>query len=117
MSAFNWFETEKRAFDLRTKTVDDDYTVKIGSVSNNFVFDRVIVVSDPAANCTITVPDGIYVGQQLIITLESNDNSKTVTIDGNAAQDSTMATAGMYQISLWTGATTGWVVLKESVTS
>jgi len=117
MSAFNWFNTEHRAFDLRTKVVNAAYTVRVGTVANNFVVDRVINIVDPAADFTLTVPNGLYPGQQLMINLVSNGNSKTVTIDGNAAQDSTMATAGQYQISEWTNSTTGWVVLKESVTS
>lgn len=117
MSANNWFLTQKKAVDINQVTVAADYTAKLGSVSDGFRFNPVIIVSEPAANLTVTVGNGVFVGQQLIITLESNSGAKTLTIDGNAAQDSTMASAGMYQISVWTGATTGWVVVKESVTS
>ena len=108
----------KKAFDLRTKTVTGTYTVKVGSVSDNFIFDRVINITNPAANFTLTVPDGRYAGQQLSINLTANTGSKTVTIaDTTGGLESTMATTGMYQLSEWTNSTTGWVVLKESVTS
>ena len=117
MSIENFLFTEARGYVAGTKTIDAAYTVRVGTAANSFHVDRVVVVEDPAADMTLTVPDGLFVGQQLLITLESNDDSKTLTIDGNAAQDSTMETAGMYQISEWVGATTGWVVLKESVTA
>jgi hypothetical protein len=53
MSAFNWFNTEARAFDMRTKTLttasgDITYTAKTGRVEDNFIIDRVIVVTTTA---------------------------------------------------------------------
>jgi hypothetical protein len=117
MSAENFLFEEGRGYVQGTKTIDTTYTVRVGTSANSFHIDRVVIVDDPAADFTITVPSGSYVGQQLLIVLESNTNSKTVTIDGNAAQDSTLTTAGQYQISEYTGATTSWVVLKESVAS
>jgi len=116
MSIENFLFTEGRGYEAGTKTIDAAYTVRVGTGANSFHIDRVVIVDDPAANLTVTVPDGLYVGQELLIVFESNSDSKILTIDGNAAQDSTMNDAGMYQISLWTGETTGWVVLKESVT-
>jgi hypothetical protein len=119
MSAGNFLNTEKRAYDQYTKIVAAAYTVKTGRVTDNFVFDRVVDVVDPAANFTITLPDGSYPGQNLIIRLSSNSDSKTVTVAAatGSGGDSTMATAGMYMLLAWIDSTTGWVAVKESVTS
>ena len=118
MSANNYFLTRKKAHDLNEVTVAAAYTVKIGRASDGFKFDCVVNVTEPAANMTVTVPDSGYEGQLLLINLTSNDDSKTVTIaDTTGGLESTMATAGQYQLSMWVNSTSGWVVLKESVTS
>ena len=45
MSAFNWFNTERQAFNMRTKTLLTasgvvTYTAKTGRVDDNFIIDR-----------------------------------------------------------------------------
>lgn len=119
MSVANWFQTRKRAFEQRTKAVASAYTVKVGSVANNLVSDRVITVTDPTANFTITLPNGTYPGQDVLISLVSNTNSKTVTVAATTGTggDSTLDTAGQYMAVKWIDSTTGWVAVSESVAS
>jgi len=119
MSSANYFETRRKAYNLRTKAVTTTYTTRAGGTSDNFIEDRVITVTNPSDDFTITVSDGTYEGQRLLITLLANTSSKTVTVAATtgSAGDSTMATAGMYMSLEWVNSTTGWVVLSESVTS
>jgi len=119
MSSANHFETRRKAYDLRTKAVTTTYSTREGGTTDNFIEDRVITVTDPDDNFTITVSDGTYEGQRLLITLLANTNSKTVTVTATtgSAGDSTMATAGMYMSLEWVNSTSGWIVLSESVTS
>jgi len=116
MSAFNWFTTRKKAFDLRTVAVSAAYTARLGSVANNFIIDRVINVSDPAANIAITIPNGTYEGQQLLVNLLSDTNSKTTTVTTTTGSDYALTTAGDYASIEWTNATTGWIASHELTT-
>ncbi len=119
MSAGNFFNTEKRASEQYTKTVNATYTVKTGRVTDNFVFDRVLNIVNPAANFTITLPDGSFQGQRLQINQGSNTGSKTTTVAAatGSGGDSTLDTAGQYMILEWVNSTTGWVAVSESVAS
>lgn len=125
MSAFNWFTTQDKAFDLRTKSITTSstvttYTIRVGGTSDNFEVDRVINVTTTAGNdITITVPDGLYTGQQVSIQFVTDGGTSTITVAATTGSggDSTMVDAGMYMILEWTNSTTGWVAIKESVTS
>ena len=117
MSAFNWFTTRERAFELRTKAVTTTYTVTVGSVANNFIEDRVITVANVATSFTITVPNGQYPGQRVLISLVGNASAQTLTVTCTVGTDYTLATAGMYVSLEWTNATTGWVALASSTTT
>jgi len=108
MSVTNYFETRRKAYDFRTKAVTADYTTRAGGTSDDFVEDRVITVSDAPENFTITVSDGVYEGQRLLITILSNDNSITVTVTTDTGDDCTLDTAGDYVSLEWVNDTAGW---------
>ena len=125
MSGGNWFLTRKKAVDLRTIAMTTSaalttYTVKVGTSSNDFIVDRVINITTGAGgDITITVPDGTFEGQRLLINFVVDGGTSTVTVVAStgAAGDSTMVDAGMYMSLEWVNSTLGWVVLSESVTT
>lgn len=122
MSAFNWFQTEKQAFNLRTVnwTADEaSYTAKTGRTADNFVIDRVIRVTTTASgeDKTITVPDGVYYGQRLLVILEVLGDDETLDVSTTTGDDATQMTgAGGYSDLCWMGDTLGWVELSNEAT-
>jgi hypothetical protein len=108
MSVSNYFYNKLRALATAKKVVDGTYTVKVGSVSNGFQVDRVIDIDDPAANFTLTVPDGVEMGQKLLIVMSSNASSKTATISVTHHQGADSGTTSLDAADeaielLWTG--------------
>lgn len=123
MSAFNWFNTEQKAFDLRTKSLTTSatlttYTAKTGRTADNFIIDRVIRVTTTSGNSmTITVPDGTYYGQELFVLFEVEASSETVDVTTTTGDDATqMTAAGGYWLGIWCGSTLGWATLDSSAT-
>ena len=121
MSSGNWFETRRSAFNLRTKDINATYTTREGGASDNFIEDRVVTITDPAASFTLYVADGVYEGQELLIAFLSDASGVTVTLDeesGSAATNTdlagTVTTAGQYWMLMWVNATVGWVSIKKS---
>lgn len=80
MSLTNYFYNLIKALEQNKVTVTGTYTVRVGTVANGFAVDRVIDVDDPAADFTLTVPDGEQIGQELLIVMSSNGSSKTCTV-------------------------------------
>lgn len=124
MTSGNLFETRREAYDLRTKDINATYTTREGGSHDNFIEDRVITITDPAANFTLSVANGTYDGQELLIILLSNASAVTVTLQeesGSTAENTVLAgtieDAGMYWILMWSNAITGWVSIKEDVTT
>jgi len=122
MSKGNWFETRRGAYDLREKAVTATYTTRAGGSGDNFIEDRVITITDPAASFTLSVSDGTYEGQELLVALLSNTSTVTVTLAADTSSSATntdlagtVTTAGQYWMLMWVNATTGWVSIKESV--
>lgn len=122
-SAGNFFETERKAFDLRTKALLSSvatYTARVGGASDNFIVDRVIRVDGTSGTAlTITLPDGKYYGQTILVTLDVWAATSTVDIDVDttAGTDATQITgAGGYTMLVWLGSTTGWVEFANAVT-
>jgi len=120
MSAFNWFNTEQKAFDLRKKELttasgDITYTARTGRVADNFVVDRVIeVTSTSGYSMTITVPDGTYSGQQLLIVFKSEANAEAVNTTVDTGDNITqLAQTGAWGILLWIDDTNGWVEMAQ----
>ena len=119
MGASNLFKVRKDAYDLRQTAVTTTYTVRVGDSDDGHHVDRVITLTDPTANFTITVPDGAYEGQQLLISFLSNASAVTVTVTAStgSAGDSTIDTAGDYMSLEWVNSVAGWIVLSELVAS
>jgi hypothetical protein len=122
MSAGNWFETERKAFDLRTKKLLSSvstYTARVGGASDNFIVDRVISVDGTSGTAlTITLPDGKYQGQLITVILDVYASTSTVDVDVDtvAGSDATQITAaGGYTILMWSG-TVGWKEIANSAT-
>ncbi len=112
MSSGNLFTTRQSAFGLRTKVVNSTYTVRVGGDDDNFQVDRVINIVDPAADFTITVPAGIYPGQQLLITLTAHASASiTITIDLAKGTDVALGDVGDYTSLEWINSVAGWIPL------
>jgi len=126
MSAFNWFETERKAFNLRTKDLTTGsgnitYTARTGRVVDNFVIDRVIKVTPTDGyNMTITLPDGVYYGQECLVIFEkeaSGSTDETVDVTASTGDSATQLTAaGGYSLLIWLGSTLGWAELAVEAT-
>ena len=122
MSAFNWFQTEKRAYEMRTVnwTADEAaLTAKTGRTADNFIIDRVIRVTTTSGgeNKTITVPDGEYYGQRLLVILEVLGDDETLNVTCSTGDSGTQMTgAGGYSDLCWMGSTLGWVELSNEAT-
>jgi hypothetical protein len=123
MSSGNWFETERKAYDLRTKALTTSstvttYTAKVGGSSDGFVVDRVIRVDGTSGSAmTITLPDGKYYGQRCLVILEVYAATSTVDVSTTTGDDATqMTAAGGYSDMVWHGSTLGWVELSNEAT-
>jgi hypothetical protein len=123
MSAFNWFNTEKQAYDMRTKqltTADGTitYTAKTGRAADNFIIDRVIRVTTTSTySMTITLPDGVYYGQRCLVIFEVEGGTETLDVSTTTGDDATqMTAAGGYSDLMWMGDTLGWVELSNEAT-
>ncbi len=121
MSSGNWFETERKAYDLRTKALLSSaatYTARVGGASDNFVIDRVIRVDGTSGTAvTITLPDGKFYGQKFLVILEIYAATSTVDVTTASGDEGTQLTAaGGYTEMMWTGSTLGWVELNFEAT-
>jgi len=108
MGSANRQATREDAFKFKTQDVHSNYTVKVGGVAGNFYKDRVVRIVNPTANMTITVPDGVYKGQQLLITWTAGTGF-TVTITTATGSDYALTTAGDYASLEWVNDTSGWI--------
>lgn len=100
--------TRNRAFGLNEKVFTATGTLRTGRSDDTFIFDNPVKVTDPAADTTLTVPDGVEIGQQLFIVFTSDASSKTVTITTTTGDDGSLTAAGDYAAFHWCGATSGW---------
>lgn len=123
MSVANFFNTEGRAYNLRTVNLttasgDITYTAKTGRAADNFVCDRFIRVTTTSTySMTITVPDGSYYGQILDVLFEVEGGTETVDVSTTTGDDATqMTAAGGYWHGMWAGSTIGWITLDGSAT-
>lgn len=117
MSASNYFKMRKEAFELRTKDVIATYTVRVGGSTDNHIADRVITVTDPTAGFTITIPDGAYEGQELLITFLSDANGVTVVAyKSTPGAGINLTAAGDFASLEWVNSEAGWVVLAYQST-
>ena len=114
------FGTTQRVKVLTTSTTVITYTAKTGRAADDFVIDRIIRVNGTSGSAmTITLPDGVYYGQELLVVLETYAATSTVDVDVDtvAGTDSTQITgAGGYTILRWFGSTIGWLEIANAVT-
>jgi len=116
-SAGNWFETERKAYKLRTKEFTTSsgvitYTAKTGRATDNFIVDAVIQVTTTSSyNLTITVPNGVYAGQELLIVCVANGGATdTIDTDTTIGDEITQRNAvGEWSTLLWIDDSNGWV--------
>ncbi len=92
----NKMESQARA--LKT-VVAGDYTALVG---DGGVYDVVLEVDKTTGNITITVPDGTFVGQPLVIWVDNN-TSGNITVLANGGTVATLTTAGDYLFLTWAG--------------
>lgn len=116
MSGSNWNLMRRFDMELHAKTFTATGTVRTGRADDKGLFDNPVIVSDPAADTTLTIPDGSYVGQMLMIVFESNDDSKTLTVTATTGTDYSSTTAGQWTLICWTGATSGWLKVAGTFT-
>ena len=108
MSSVNLFHTREKAFGLKARSIHSDYTVKVGGSAGSFYKDRVVKIEGATAAMTVTVPDGVYEGQQLLITFVSGDDY-AITITTATGSDYSLTTAGDYASLEWANGTAGWI--------
>ena len=124
MSAFNFFDTEHKALTLRTVDLttasgEITYIAKTGRAADNFITDRVIRVTTTSTyDMTITLPDGVAPGQQVLVIFVAEGGTDTVDVSTTTGDDSTQLTAaGGWTIMQWSGnSTIGWLELAKSAT-
>ena len=94
------------------------YTAKTGRAADEFVIDRVIRVTTASTfSLTITIPDGVYYGQQLLVIFEVEGGTETINANPTTGDNSTQLTAaGAWTIMQWAGSTIGWLELNASAT-
>ena len=114
MSAGNLQFTTNRAYDLNEKTFTATGTLRTGRSADHFIFDNPVKVTDPAADVTLTVPDGVELGQRLHVNFTSDASSKTVTVDTTTGDNGSLTAAGDFVSMEWCGATSGWQKLSHS---
>ena len=123
MSAENFqakddFGNVQRVKLLTTAAAVVTYTAKTGRGADDFVVDRVIRVDGTSGSAmVITLPDGVYYGQELFVVLEVYAATSTVDVDVDTGTDATQITgAGGYTILRWFGSTVGWLETANAVT-
>lgn len=108
MSSGNWQTERKRNFQLQAKTVTATYTIKTGVSSQHGIIDNPVLFTDLADDITVTLGDGAYVGQEIMIVMTSNTNSKTATVnvlkhETSDPEDRIHNAADEYSFMVWTG--------------
>lgn len=113
----DWGQTQ-RVKQLTTASGVTTYTAKTGRAADDFVIDRVIrVTTGSTYSLIITLPNGVYYGQQLLVIFEVEGGTETIKVDVDTGDDSTsLSAAGAWSIMQWAGSTIGWLELAASAT-
>ena len=101
------FETRRQSFKLRTVTLTAaTYTVRTGRSEDNRIIDRVV---DAAQSPTvITVPNGVYEGQRLLIKCSDTSIIGIVDVNTTTGDDADLNETDEYISLEWVNATSGW---------
>jgi len=114
------FGVNQRVKQLTTSTTVTTYTAKTGRAADDFVIDRVIKVDGTSGSAmTITLPNGVYYGQQCLVILEVYAATSTVNVNPTAGTNSTQLTnVGGWTLMQWTGSITncGWLEIAALAT-
>lgn len=122
MSTINHFETRRKAFKERTLAITTSatvatYTAKVGAPSDDFIVDRVIDVTTASTySITITVPNGRFEGQRILLNHTKEGGTETVTVTCTTGSDYAFTDIGAYCSLEWMNSTAGWVSLANSNT-
>lgn len=115
MSKANHFNTVKGAFQLRTKVLTNvtTYTAKVGSTSDMLIVDRVISIITEADgnNLTLTIPNGLYLGQKILLVFTTKGDNETVTVTITSGTSVTFDAEAEFVELMWMGAD-GWQKLR-----
>jgi len=118
MSAQNFlarddFGTAQGVKNLTTSAAVTTYTAKTGRDSDGFIIDRVIRVTTTAGNnMVITLPNGTYYGQTILVIFEVEANAETVDVSADGGDSATqMTAAGGFHYAVYSGSTIGWTKL------
>ncbi len=112
MGASNYFKIRKEGFELRTKEVVAAYTVRVGGSNDGHHIDRVITITDPTTSFRVTIPDGSYEGQELLVTLISDANDETIQVwKSTPGAGINLTAAGDFASLEWVNDDAGWIVL------
>jgi len=122
MSAENFqakddFGQTQRVKQITSSAAVVTYTAKSGRAADDFVIDRFIRVTTTNGNSmAITLPNGVYYGQQCHVLFEVVVGTETVSVANAAAGAiaTPMTNAGGYSILEWTGTTIGWVEISNA---
>jgi len=116
MSKGNWFETRRGAYDLRTKTLTNlsTYSTRAGGAGDNFIEDSVIsiVTIKDGNNLTLTVSNGTYSGQRLLLIFTTKGHDETVTVTVTNGCTVTFDAANEFVELVWINSTVGWQKLR-----
>jgi hypothetical protein len=114
MPAGNWYNNMEMASTLFAHETAVSHTTPSGA---DQAYESCVKCVNPAATITITVADGVFMGQTMIVYFESDANAQDVVVAYNATSV-TLTVATCYTILMWIGdATAGdWVVIKEKLT-
>ena len=109
-----------RSLEANRKVVTGTYTIRTGLDSQYFVLDNPVDIDDPAADFTLTLGSGIYMGQPQLVVMSSNASSKTCSLSVTNHETSdpevfTLDAADEYWLGVWTG--TEWSTINTSATT
>lgn len=116
MAYSNYQHARRMDYNLHKLTMTATGTVKTGTPTYDGLFDNPIVVANPAADVTVTIPDGDYIGQTLFIALNGNASSKTLTVTCTTGTDYSTSTSGQWTLMVWTGSVAGWAKVAGNMT-
>ena len=109
MSVTNLFETRRKAYNLRYKTITGTYVPKVGTPTNDLVYDRVVNAQCPAV---INIPVGTYPGQRILVKVSTIALGGVVNVNSGVGDDDAAMAALDEFISLeWVNPTLGWQTL------
>ena len=104
------FGVTQRVKQFTTSSGVITYTCKTGRAEDDFVIDRVLrVTTGSTYSLTITVPNGVYYGQRLLIIFEVEGGTETIDTATTTGEEITQLTAaGSWSELVWLGSTIGW---------